>query len=163
MDSIDVAQSKANRQIPPLIHSSQTSPKVKGHIDESKYFLEELGINSQQFKTLFDNLPQAVAVYKMVYDGKGKPVDFIPLESNRVYSNLHSFKRERIGKKATEFNPKMKHDFLDLTGVYSRVATTGVPEHFEIYSKPDDKWYHCLLYTSPSPRDGLLSRMPSSA
>ena len=25
------------------------------------------------------------------------------------------------------------------------------------------KWYDCLLYTSPSPRDGLLSRMPSSA
>ena len=26
-----------------------------------------------------------------------------------------------------------------------------------------DHWWHCLLYTSPSPRDGLLSRMPSSA
>ena len=25
------------------------------------------------------------------------------------------------------------------------------------------QWYTCLLYTSPSPRDGLLSRMPSSA
>ena len=25
------------------------------------------------------------------------------------------------------------------------------------------KYYDCLLYTSPSPRDGLLSRMPSSA
>ena len=25
------------------------------------------------------------------------------------------------------------------------------------------KWIDCLLYTSPSPRDGLLSRMPSSA
>ena len=24
-------------------------------------------------------------------------------------------------------------------------------------------WEDCLLYTSPSPRDGLLSRMPSSA
>ena len=24
-------------------------------------------------------------------------------------------------------------------------------------------FWHCLLYTSPSPRDGLLSRMPSSA
>ena len=24
-------------------------------------------------------------------------------------------------------------------------------------------WMICLLYTSPSPRDGLLSRMPSSA
>ena len=27
----------------------------------------------------------------------------------------------------------------------------------------EDKNYNCLLYTSPSPRDGLLSRMPSSA
>ena len=27
---------------------------------------------------------------------------------------------------------------------------------------PDNN-YSCLLYTSPSPRDGLLSRMPSSA
>ena len=27
-----------------------------------------------------------------------------------------------------------------------------------------NRYYHCcLLYTSPSPRDGLLSRMPSSA
>ena len=29
------------------------------------------------------------------------------------------------------------------------------------YISPDK--YTCLLYTSPSPRDGLLSRMPSSA
>ena len=29
---------------------------------------------------------------------------------------------------------------------------------------PKPEWdYDCLLYTSPSPRDGLLSRMPSSA
>ena len=27
----------------------------------------------------------------------------------------------------------------------------------------DDDTVACLLYTSPSPRDGLLSRMPSSA
>ena len=27
----------------------------------------------------------------------------------------------------------------------------------------EDQAYDCLLYTSPSPRDGLLSRMPSSA
>ena len=32
---------------------------------------------------------------------------------------------------------------------------SGVSGHADIYT--------CLLYTSPSPRDGLLSRMPSSA
>ena len=26
-----------------------------------------------------------------------------------------------------------------------------------------EEFHNCLLYTSPSPRDGLLSRMPSSA
>ena len=29
--------------------------------------------------------------------------------------------------------------------------------------KPEGSGPTCLLYTSPSPRDGLLSRMPSSA
>ena len=29
--------------------------------------------------------------------------------------------------------------------------------------KAQDELGFCLLYTSPSPRDGLLSRMPSSA
>ena len=38
------------------------------------------------------------------------------------------------------------------------------PSHFD----PEGKGHRgkdaiCLLYTSPSPRDGLLSRMPSSA
>ena len=32
-----------------------------------------------------------------------------------------------------------------------------------VHSSTDRNLAHCLLYTSPSPRDGLLSRMPSSA
>ena len=35
----------------------------------------------------------------------------------------------------------------------------------DVYQSNDKNfmYYSCLLYTSPSPRDGLLSRMPSSA
>ena len=33
----------------------------------------------------------------------------------------------------------------------------------EARSEVEDFLKNCLLYTSPSPRDGLLSRMPSSA
>mgnify|MGYP003374616357 CR=1 FL=1 len=32
-----------------------------------------------------------------------------------------------------------------------------------VTSQTVERSYTCLLYTSPSPRDGLLSRMPSSA
>ena len=33
----------------------------------------------------------------------------------------------------------------------------------ELVEDVKDRVWSCLLYTSPSPRDGLLSRMPSSA
>ena len=40
---------------------------------------------------------------------------------------------------------------------------TDVPS-YELFSKGLLRTFQiCLLYTSPSPRDGLLSRMPSSA
>ena len=42
------------------------------------------------------------------------------------------------------------------------------PNETRVVLKSDDniedyEYEGCLLYTSPSPRDGLLSRMPSSA
>ena len=46
---------------------------------------------------------------------------------------------------------------VDSMGFEDRVFDIIVPTRNTI------KVSHCLLYTSPSPRDGLLSRMPSSA
>ena len=36
-------------------------------------------------------------------------------------------------------------------------------EFYKDYLNMKEQLQTCLLYTSPSPRDGLLSRMPSSA
>ena len=53
---------------------------------------------------------------------------------------------------------------LTVSKTWKGIKETMVPgagDRFQkVYKKPDDI---CLLYTSPSPRDGLLSRMPSSA
>ena len=43
----------------------------------------------------------------------------------------------------------------------ANVITFNLDEYFPM--QPDCLQSYCLLYTSPSPRDGLLSRMPSSA
>ena len=45
------------------------------------------------------------------------------------------------------------------------VPGTGGYNYNEVFAaeEADDLREGCLLYTSPSPRDGLLSRMPSSA
>ena len=59
--------------------------------------------------------------------------------------------------------------FISVTG---RIVGKGIPaDHWERISERGFQLVYgstanlfvCLLYTSPSPRDGLLSRMPSSA
>ena len=49
-----------------------------------------------------------------------------------------------------------KHGDATFTGIVTASAFFGDGSGLEGVSS-------CLLYTSPSPRDGLLSRMPSSA
>ena len=48
-----------------------------------------------------------------------------------------------------------------------RALAAKVDVNGKLVENPYKKWSDidasCLLYTSPSPRDGLLSRMPSSA
>ena len=47
-----------------------------------------------------------------------------------------------------------------ITFTYPHIGNYGVTAHDDEARRP---FCRCLLYTSPSPRDGLLSRMPSSA
>ena len=42
-------------------------------------------------------------------------------------------------------------------------ASVDANGHYAVRNLPPGTYNVCLLYTSPSPRDGLLSRMPSSA
>ena len=47
-----------------------------------------------------------------------------------------------------------------INAVDGNVSATSTEVHVDDSERTS---YTCLLYTSPSPRDGLLSRMPSSA
>ena len=58
---------------------------------------------------------------------------------------------------------------LNLPGAYSEYCRVGsaeavrLPDELSFWEGALIEPLACLLYTSPSPRDGLLSRMPSSA
>ena len=70
-------------------------------------------------------------------------------------------------------NEKQKEEFLakldDFHDVFSLRDEIGLCPFIEVHLKLKDETpffvrpYPCLLYTSPSPRDATLSRMPSSA
>ena len=52
------------------------------------------------------------------------------------------------------------------TAAYASKEIRSIDTSSDITIISDEKYLpyeSCLLYTSPSPRDGLLSRMPSSA
>ena len=64
----------------------------------------------------------------------------LAFETNLLYLDVNN---SRLGVKTS--SPQYELDVNGTTRTTNIIATT------------------CLLYTSPSPRDGLLSRMPSSA
>ena len=135
----------------------------------------------KQEKKDFDNyVLRAQSKSKMVFNGRNVP--------NR--SGLYKFfdkieDHMGVAEKGIEFNLSYSDigDKLD----WSRWGKPGFAQRFQIHEpkkyttkKGKTKWYRvgyfipknintskhnlsCLLYTSPSPRDGLLSRMPSSA
>ena len=69
---------------------------------------------------------------------------------------------EAIMKQNTAF---YQSDFDIDKQILRKAAVSLIPEDKRLlwFSRPSGTCCFCLLYTSPSPRDGLLSRMPSSA
>jgi PAS domain S-box-containing protein len=107
--------------------------------------LGELELSSQQFKVLFGNLVQGVALGRAVFIEKGTPSNFVLLECNDAYRRIFSFKKEPIWYKATLFG--LKDDLVDWNAVFGRVAATGVPTRFEVYVRPRDKWYQVNVHS----------------
>ena len=78
------------------------------------------------------------------------------------YAGLSVAETDNLRKEMRSNGAKFKVTKNRLT----KIALTGTPyESIEdLFTGPTAIAYSsCLLYTSPSPRDGLLSRMPSSA
>ena len=91
------------------------------------------------------NEPVTAVMLYTVLDGK------ITVTSTTNRAKYHAWMR----------NPAASFCIWDPTNIGRQVTLRG---NIEIF-KSDEllERYTCLLYTSPSPRDGLLSRMPSSA
>ena len=80
-----------------------------------------------------------------------------------VIATVVSLPGARVGHASTPyidptFNVDVQHDVVYGTAI--NVVGDPVTLTLDVYTPRGDT---CLLYTSPSPRDGLLSRMPSSA
>ena len=74
---------------------------------------------------------------------------------------------EEAGHRVAIYDPFYQPDRAPLEQTYDFVSASEVVEHFRNPRVDLNRMWDCvrtcLLYTSPSPRDATLSRMPSSA
>ena len=82
--------------------------------------------------------------------------------SNILSEDIGNYPNNTINPALKETHNFLKNILEEVSEIFSfNVIHVGVDE------RPKESWEGspkvCLLYTSPSPRDGLLSRMPSSA
>ena len=70
---------------------------------------------------------------------------------------------DRTATITESFLEQAKNYLEDNGQIITTHASFGNLNHMRQLIKKFEYSYSCLLYTSPSPRDGLLSRMPSSA
>jgi len=86
--------------------------------------------------------------------------------SHGAVLNISNVARECEVEKRTVHNYiEILYDLLMAysLSVFSKKAKRAIKQHPKFYFFDTGVFRTCLLYTSPSPRDGLLSRMPSSA
>ena len=105
---------------------------------------------------------------------------FIDAQDSNTWQIHTTNKPILVRTKVYAFDQSVRNAYLDqLRGFYNHstlcLQATGFTEQSCLVHIEKSPWIHhwsvvtsmlpkvCLLYTSPSPRDGLLSRMPSSA
>ena len=71
--------------------------------------------------------------------------------------------QDRPGSRGVERFTKHYYLHAKIVGDLTRIFIAALEDSRRRKPKLAALWQTCLLYTSPSPRDGLLSRMPSSA
>ena len=79
------------------------------------------------------------------------------VDQNEVVTSIREF-LSSIGEQ-TNFAVISRGDIISIESIRGKTIERDQKPPSELFSCP----HCCLLYTSPSPRDGLLSRMPSSA
>jgi PAS domain S-box-containing protein len=101
--------------------------------------------SEERFRSLFDNVNEAVALHRIITNEDGKPVDFVFLDCNPMYEALTRLKRDEIvGKRGLEVLPNLEQKWID---AYGRVAQTREPTSFVDHSEYLDRFWEVKVYS----------------
>ncbi len=104
-----------------------------GHIVRRRQAEEALRQNEEKYRQLFDNMQEAVAIDRIMYDPEGRPVDWLVTDINPAYEEILGIPREKaLGRRASELYGETL-DLEPILSVYADVAATGKPAQLEFF------------------------------
>jgi len=105
--------------------------------------------DSDTYRQLIENLPDAFAYQRIVTDDRGRPVDCIFQEVNPAFEEMTGLKQEEIaGKKVSAVLPGIEKSNFDWIGTCGKVALSGETVRFEQFIEPLGRWYEVCAYSN---------------
>ena len=104
----------------------------------------DLKESENKFHSLISEMSEGVVLHEVIYDKKGKAIDYRIIETNKAFDKILNIKSEdAMGKLSTELYGTVEAPFLD---IYAKVAETGNHYEFEQYFPPMKKYFHISVY-----------------
>ena len=101
--------------------------------------------SENRYRSLFENMLEGFAHCEMLFDDRGRPIDFVYLAVNDAFGKLTGLANV-VGKKFSEVVPGGQDSQPELLERYGRVALTSRPERFEIEIKALGMWFSISAY-----------------
>ncbi|TWI68592.1 PAS domain S-box-containing protein [Desulfobotulus alkaliphilus] len=106
----------------------------------------EQRLAEQSYTKLFDTMPYGFALHEMIFDERGKALDYRFLSVNPAFERLTGLKADDIlGRRVLEVLPETEKQWIDR---YAEVAAGAPPIHFDSFSKALDKHFEVTAYGS---------------
>lgn len=99
---------------------------------------------SLEFMAYLDKSPMATAFHRMIFDGEGKPVDYLFLDANERFFELTGV--DPRGKLVTEAFPGIENDPGNWINTYGEVVLSGNSIRFKQHLEFDNRWYDCFAF-----------------
>jgi PAS domain S-box-containing protein len=112
--------------------------------DSLRSAMDTLAEKEKLYRTLFHEMLNGFAVHEIICDKSGKPRDYRFLEVNEAFEQMTGLSGEKIiGRTVLEVMPETEISWIHR---YGHVALTGLPDHFDNYSRVLDKYYEVTAY-----------------
>jgi PAS domain-containing protein len=101
----------------------------------------------EKYHTLFKKMDEGLAIFEMIFNAEGKPVDQLYLEMNEAFCEQTKYSVVE-GELVRDLIPNASEHWFE---TYGEVALTGKPVRFEKESKVLNRWYEVFAFKIGGP------------